>query len=175
MEDILGIEYDQKSGDATFLPWSKYPVKKRRLLKAYTKLHEKDKTSINMSGQPTLYVNRRLVFLGAGAGFGEMALIGDEKRMATIVTNSNCIFAKMSKIDFKLILRKSLRRKMSDQVSFLSKFSIFEGLSHVKLQRILYLLSEQDLIRNQVIFKQGDENIDGVYFIQSGEIIYEMR
>ena len=64
---------------------------------------------------------------------------------------------------------------MSDQVSFLSKFSIFEGLSHVKLQRILYLLSEQDLIRNQVIFKQGDENLSGIYFIQSGEIIYEMR
>ena len=87
-------------------------------------------------------MNRRLVFLGAGAGFGEMALIGDDKRMATIVTSSDCIFAKMNKIDFKLILRKALRRKMSDQVSFLSKFSIFEGLSHVKLQRILYLLSE---------------------------------
>ena len=49
LEDILGAEKD-KEGNRIFVNWSKFPVKKKRLLKAYTKLHEKDPTNVNMQG-----------------------------------------------------------------------------------------------------------------------------
>ena len=42
--------------------------------------------------------------LKAGASFGELALINDAKRTATIVAKEDCIFAVMEKHHYKSIL-----------------------------------------------------------------------
>jgi len=42
--------------------------------------------------------------LRAGIGFGELALINDSKRTATIIAKEDCVFAVMEKHHYKSIL-----------------------------------------------------------------------
>ncbi len=34
---------------------------------------------------------------------------------------------------------------------------------------MLYYFQEHKFIRNQVVYREGDETVDGVYFIKNGE------
>ena len=71
-------------------------------------------------------------------------------------------------------MRRAQKRKIAEQVSFLQKFLFFESLSVIKLQKLFYLLERRTHTRNHVLFKQGD-SIDGIYFIQEGELLYQVK
>ena len=47
--------------------------------------------------------------LGAGATFGDLALLNDDKRRATIVCKEDCEFLKVDKTDFNRILMESCK------------------------------------------------------------------
>jgi len=47
-------------------------------------------------------------------------------------------------------------------------FSICQGINKATLSQLSYYLKERQLIRRNVLFKEGQE-ADGIYFIQDGE------
>ena len=47
-------------------------------------------------------------------------------------------------------------------------------MTHVKLQKLYYLLQKKEYIKNAVIFKEGDP-IDGIYFIDEGQLEYQQK
>ena len=71
------------------------------MLEGYVRRHDKDPGYRNPYGAPILLVNKHLVNLKAGAGFGELALMSDIKRMATVRTAVNpCTLAVLARKDF---------------------------------------------------------------------------
>jgi CRP-like cAMP-binding protein len=54
-----------------------------------------------------------------GAFFGELALMNDKPRAATIATAVGCVFATLDKADFKRIMQKALEKSMNDKIFFL--------------------------------------------------------
>jgi CRP-like cAMP-binding protein len=71
--------------------------KQERMLDDYIRSHEK---SFVDQGKPYIYVSLRLVCLGSGFGFGELALMKDIVRMASVRTTCTTTLATMSKKDF---------------------------------------------------------------------------
>lgn len=53
---------------------------------------------------PSLFELKEVNVLKVGSSFGELALINDAKRTATIVAKEDCIFAVMEKHNYKSIL-----------------------------------------------------------------------
>ena len=119
-------------------------------------------------------VNKRLVFLNMGAGFGELALLSGVKRMASVRTIVDSTLAILNRKNFSTVMRRASKRKIVEQVSFLKKFPFFDQLSQIKLQKLFYLLEKRTHTKNSTIFRQGD-NIDGIYFIAEGELMYQAR
>jgi hypothetical protein len=62
-------------------------------------------------GDPFIHVSKKLVSLGKGTGFGELALMSSGPRMASIRTLSSTSLASMSRLDFAIVLKKAVKRK----------------------------------------------------------------
>lgn len=120
-------------------------------------------------------MNKNLISLKKGAGFGELALMSDEPRMASVKTLEKCVLATLTKNDFMKVIRRAQKRKMIQEVHFLKSFTLFQRLSNMKLQKLYYLLKLVELPKHSVLYKQRDEPVDGVYLIQEGEIVYEIQ
>ena len=170
VDEILGINNERH--DVNFAA----PLNEFRsgILQNYIKRREADGTFTNMEGESVILVNKRLVFLGKGAGFGELALMSSVKRMASVRTIVDSCLAILTRRDFSVVMRRAQKRKIADQVGFLKKFPFFQELSQIKLQKLFYLLEKRRHTKNSVIFKQGD-SIDGIYFIGEGELLYQAR
>jgi CRP-like cAMP-binding protein len=66
-----------------------------------------------------------------GQAFGELALINDKPRSATIICLEDTHFAILEKGDFKKIMEKSIRSKFSAKVQFLSGFPFLTGMTRI--------------------------------------------
>ena len=72
--------------------------------------------------------------------------MGSGMRMATIKTyESECVLATLTQRDFTSVIKRAQNRKMAQQVKFLKSFTLFQGLSNMKLQKLFYLLKLVDL------------------------------
>ena len=116
--------------------------------------HEHEKKFINFEGKPILYINKSLVVLNQGAGFGEVALMSDEPRMASVRTvGEECVLATLTRQDFKNVLKRAQNRKFMHEVMFLKSFTLFRNLTNMKLQKLFYLLRLSEQPRGAVLFR----------------------
>ena len=63
-----------------------------------------------------------------GAGFGELALIYNDKRSATIVSNEECEAWSLDGTVFKSIIIKSSMQRRGQQAGFLNSIKLFDSL-----------------------------------------------
>ena len=61
------------------------------------------------------------------------------------------------------------KRQLNEKVKFFMNFRIFSTLSNIKMQRMIYYFIEKTYSRNQVVYKEGVDATDGIYFIKRGE------
>ena len=129
-EDVEKI-YDIDNGVAR----SDVPVNQfwYEFLAKYIRKHESSKQFRNSTGEPVFFVNKRLVVLEKGAGFGELALMSSVKRMASVVTATDSCFATLTRQEFLMVMRRSQKRKMENQLAFLQKFTFFKDMTNIKL------------------------------------------
>jgi len=70
----------------------------------------------------------------------------------------------------------SLQREFENKQKFLQGFRIFQHLSTTRLQKLIYCLNvHREFKRGQVVFREGDSNVNGVYLISSGEFELSKR
>ncbi|KAL4438839.1 hypothetical protein ABPG74_016559 [Tetrahymena malaccensis] len=104
----------------------------------------------------------------AGNAFGELALLNNKPRLATIVCHENCQFAILEKEDFTKILKDIEEKLLDKEISLLANLHIFQGWNKNLLKQ-LYLNSQKVKFNNgQIIFKEGDA-CDNVYIVNQGE------
>ena len=105
-----------------------------------------------------------------GDTFGELALENlSKKRMATIITLSECDFAIINKIEYNELIKESVYKSKNRFFNLIYTYKLFDDIPHASFDRKYYsYFRHLKLKKNSVLFKEGDI-VDEIYFILNGE------
>ena len=115
---------------------------------------------------------RELAKAKSGASFGEMALIKNEPRNATIIALEKCDLVCIEKLDYTKIIKDIEEQRLIRELgSFKEKYPIFKFWPSSKCFPLLSGLITQEVTRGDYIYKQNEYPTD-IYLIKEG--IYEV-
>lgn len=107
--------------------------------------------------------------LEEGASFGELALINDKPRSATITAATAVVTAILDKYNFKKIISSYEEKKLHEAYSFFSAIPIFSGFTRESLHKLTCMATSMVFSRKNVLFKEG-QRADSIYFVKEGEV-----
>jgi CRP-like cAMP-binding protein len=102
-----------------------------------------------------------------GDSFGELALVNNAVRGATIVCCEDCSFLRIEKSDYERILLAVQQVELEERAEFLSTITLFHTWTRASLKGLAQVMATKSVDRNTVIIRQGDEP-DGLYFVRKG-------
>ena len=120
---------------------------------------------VSQDGAPAKVIATR----GPSTSFGELALLYNSPRAATVIATSDAVIWAIDRIPFRRILTKGSRKKLTEYESFLTQVNEFGALSSFERSKIAEALDEVSFPSNHVICKQGDAG-DTFYIIKSGTV-----
>lgn len=102
--------------------------------------------------------------LGAGEGFGEIALVSEDNRTASIIADEVTDLMVVNKALYARCLQAPTLRKLAEKRNFINNSPFFGNWSP-KMKKLLSLCLERDIIPyDSYLGKQG-EQADRMYFI----------
>ena len=115
-----------------------------------------------------------MVQISQGKSFGELALINNKPRAATIRCVTDCHFAVVNKADYESLLKKIELKKEKRFVDFLESLPFFSNQSRVALIKLKYLMQQREYIKYQEVIAE-DSPATKVFIVRSGEFaIYKL-
>jgi len=139
---------------------------------------EGDNFYIIDSGEVEVYVNgEKMVTIGEGGSFGELALIYGTPRAATVKASS-ATDVKLWGIDrdsYRRILMGSTIRKRKMYEEFLSKVSILENLDKWERLTVADSLEAVSFEDEEVVVKQGEQGNDFFIIVEGTAIVTQYR
>jgi CRP-like cAMP-binding protein len=106
--------------------------------------------------------------LGSGVSFGELALIKDQPRAASILCATDCHMAVLLKEDYMKIIGRAEARKLDKTIELLKEIPFFSKWSKRKLEKMTYYFQVRQFKRKDTVFKHGTPSTH-VYIVKSGE------
>jgi cGMP-dependent protein kinase len=119
------------------------------------------------SGRLEVSVGNERRILGPGKSFGELALIDDRPRKATVRTVDSCILWGLDRFTFMKALKRIRVSDYEENKKFINSVNIFNILTSAQKEAILGALVTQRWNSGQIVIKEGD-NIDMLYIIKEG-------
>lgn len=104
--------------------------------------------------------------------FGEIGLLLQKPRAATILCLYPSEFAFMERDDFKEVLADVEAKKLAFKVKFFKKY-MFEGLSTENVMRISYMFGKERRRKGGEVRKEGEEP-EEVVLVKKGEIMVRL-
>jgi hypothetical protein len=120
----------------------------------------------DLENQPEWFIE--VAQLTAGQSFGELALINDAKRAATIQCLTDCFFAVIDRENYEKTLKRIELRAVQNKVNFFRSLPFVKHWTLSQVQKLVYMFSERRITRNQTLYQQGEE-VSFVYIVKSGE------
>jgi CRP-like cAMP-binding protein len=77
-----------------------------------------------------------VVQLGPGESFGELALLEDKVRSATILCLEDTRFATLGREPFDRVIGKMMKKKFKEDIEFLSNLTLLKGLNRKTKQKL---------------------------------------
>jgi CRP-like cAMP-binding protein len=102
-------------------------------------------------------------------GFGEIALMYNVKRTATVRAVKSCVCWVIEGTIFKSIIIKQAFKRRTIDPSFLDKVEIFASMEKYERIKLLGMLSMKTLKKGDYVFREGDAG-DNFYMISEGEV-----
>lgn len=102
-----------------------------------------------------------------GDAFGELALLYNAPRAASIVAKTKCLLFSLDRETFNHIVKGAVIKRRQKYEQFLSKIPILDSLNSYEKDKICDCLQTKSYNKNASIIIEG-ENGDVLYFIQSG-------
>ncbi len=120
------------------------------------------------NGTFDVYVsNKKVNTIGSGGSFGELALMYNAPRAASVVSTSPAVLWALDRITFRTILLETTVRKRRMYDSFLEEVPILDSLTPYERVKIADALESQTFNPGETILRQGDTG-DNFYLIESG-------
>ena len=123
----------------------------------------------SLEPQPyTIKYLKKVSELIAGQSFGELSLIYNKPRLATIKSETPVEFATLTKKSYDETIKILEQEKIDKKIQELDSIPFFKEYSRAFKSRLLFAVEIKDFFKNQVVFKEGKS--DGcLYFIIKGE------
>lgn len=106
--------------------------------------------------------------LGSEDFVGEMSLLNNKPRIATVEAKETCYFAVVSKRDFHRILCTDGAKSLEERVDLLKALPAFSKVTNVSLQKLALSFLEVTYRKDQKIYDEIDI-VENIYFVKSGE------
>ncbi|CAR21165.1 cAMP-dependent protein kinase regulatory subunit [Lachancea thermotolerans] len=120
-------------------------------------------------GTVDFYVgNEKVNTSGPGSSFGELALMYNSPRAATVVANTDCVLWALDRLTFRRILLGGSFKKRILYDEFLKSMPVLQSLSTYDRAKLADALDTELYHPGQVIIREGD-NGENFYFIEYGE------
>lgn len=103
-----------------------------------------------------------------GFAFGELALMYNAPRSATIVSKGAGVCWALDRMSFRMLVVRAQEIKWKEYNDFLSNCEIFQTLSAVERASLAEILQEEDFEDGEAIIEQGERD-DNMFIVQSGE------
>jgi cAMP-dependent protein kinase regulator len=127
--------------------------------------------SKKMSGdQPAEPVKVLTYVNGSGAAFGELALMYNSPRAATVRANGSVKVWALEQTVFRQIVTGSAARRYDQQIDFLRNVKVLSSLSEGERREVASCLKRVSFNSGQVVVRQGDRGED-FYIVESGELL----
>ncbi|KAF9975474.1 hypothetical protein BGZ73_000875 [Actinomortierella ambigua] len=119
---------------------------------------------VSKNGQPA----EKVFEYGPGGSFGELALMYNGPRAATVTATSDVVLWALDRITFRRILMENTSRKRRMYEAFLETVPLLVSLEPYERHKIADALESVYFEDGQVVVKQGDPG-DSFFIIESGE------
>jgi cGMP-dependent protein kinase len=107
--------------------------------------------------------------LGPGQLFGELAILYNTRRTATITSKSQVTLWVLERAVFQAVVKSAGEAKDEERFNLLSKIKVLKTLSEAKLRKIADCLEEEEFDDGHCIIKQGAVG-DLFFIIRAGEV-----
>lgn len=104
-----------------------------------------------------------------GNAFGELALLYQTPRSATITALTDCSAWVLDQMTFKTVIMSSAIRERNIRLNFVDKIKVFEKMSKYEKIKLLDGLEVQYFEQNDIIVKEGDVG-EYFYIIEEGGV-----
>eukprot|EP01006_Ploeotia_vitrea_P037740 TRINITY_DN66166_c3_g2_i1.p1 TRINITY_DN66166_c3_g2~~TRINITY_DN66166_c3_g2_i1.p1 ORF type:complete len:811 (+),score=504.52 TRINITY_DN66166_c3_g2_i1:84-2435(+) len=111
---------------------------------------------------------RKVAERGRGTCFGELALMYNAPRAATVRAACDCVVWVVDRFTFRRILANVSDKQLTEYEAFLKKVELLAPLSSSERSKIAEALEEVDFAPGATIIKQGDPG-DSMYIVRSGK------
>lgn len=105
-----------------------------------------------------------------GEAFGELALLYNAPRAATIVANEHCQLWKLDRDTFNHIVKDAASRKRERYEHFLEKVQVFSTMEPYERSKLADAFKEQSFAAGDYIIKEGEPGND-LFLLQEGGAI----
>ncbi|KAF4661017.1 hypothetical protein FOL47_006878 [Perkinsus chesapeaki] len=122
-----------------------------------------------------IYVKRgdkepvKVMECGPGSSFGELALMYNAPRAATVTATSDAKLWCLDRDCFQLMVVTSENIKKKEYEGFLEKVPILADLNKFELSQLSDMLTSEVFKKGEVIVTQGDTTGDNFYVLEDGE------
>lgn len=118
-----------------------------------------------------LYGGEKVATIGPGRAFGEIALMYNCPRTATIIAKTPVTLWAMDRSSFRRILMEESIRRRNLYQSFLEKVPLLESLYPYERAKVADALEPKEFQDGEVIIKQGSTDTDTFFIIEEGTVI----
>lgn len=113
---------------------------------------------------------RFLLTYSAGDAFGELALLYNAPRAASIVAKTECTLFVLDRQTFNHIVKDAVIRRRNKYHQFLSKIELLDSLTEIEKDKVCDCLQIAHYKPHEYIIKEGDKG-NTFYFILEGQCI----
>lgn len=118
-----------------------------------------------------LYSGEKVASLGPGRAFGEIALMYNCPRTATIIARTPVTLWAMDRSSFRRILMEESIRRRNLYQSFLEKVPLLESLYPYERAKVADALEPREYKDGDIIIKQGSTDTDTFFIIEEGTVV----
>lgn len=116
------------------------------------------------------YYEAQVGILSEGSMFGEVALLHDIPRQATIITLTDCEMLKMWKEDFNAILKATIQNKWDEIQAGLKLFKCFNLWTSMQIRECCIISKLRNYVPGNIILTGTVQPSNYVYFILRGQV-----